>query len=350
MRIAGRPIGGDAAPYLLAEVSANHGGDLARAERIVRLAADNGADAVKLQAYTADDLTIPHDGPGFRLDGGPWAGRMLYDLYQEAGTPYDWMPPLFEAARAVGLPAFASVFSLAAIEALEPLDPPAYKIASFEAVDLELVAAAAGTGRPLVISTGLCTVDEIGETLEAARAAGGREIALLKCTSAYPAPAETQDLLTIPDMATRFGVPIGFSDHTLGNGAAIAAVALGACLVEKHFVDAREPATPDSSFSCLPDQFAALRRDIDDAWAARGTVAYGIGETERASLAYRRSIYVVADVAAGTPLERGHLAVIRPGHGLAPRELGRLVGRIARRDLRRGEPTSWDMLEDAAGG
>jgi N-acetylneuraminate synthase len=255
------------------------------------------------------------------------------------------MPPLFAAALEAGLPAFASVFSPAAIEALEPLDPPAYKIASFEAVDLELIAAVARTGRPLIVSAGLCTAEEIEDALAAARAAGAAQIGIMKCTSAYPAPADAQNLLTIPDMIDRFGLPVGFSDHTTGNGAAVAAVALGACMIEKHFIDAREPATPDSPFSCLPDQLAELRRDMDEAWAARGSVAYGVSEAERPSLAYRRSLFIAADVPAGTTLERRHLTVIRPGHGLAPRELGRLLGRTARRDLKRGEPLTWDLVE-----
>ncbi len=342
--IADRPLGPGHRPLLVAELSANHGGDLDRARRIIRLAAAHGADAVKLQAYTADDLTIDSDRPDFRLTSGLWAGQTLYQLYASAGTPYAWMAPLFAEARAAGLPAFASVFSPAAVERLEPLAPPAYKIASFEAVDLELIAAAARTGRPLIISTGLCEVDEIARALEAAHATGATQVAILKCTSAYPAPTDAQNLLTIPDMLTRFGVPVGFSDHTLGNGAAVAAVALGACLVEKHFIDAREPATADSAFSCLPDQFVALRRDMDDAWAARGGVAYGASVAERASLAYRRSLFVATAVPAGTLLQRGHLTCIRPGTGLSPHHLPAVTGRPAVRDLMAGEPLQWDML------
>lgn len=346
MKIAGRPIGPEAPPYLLAEVSANHGGDLERAKRIIRLAAANGANAVKLQAYTADDLTIASDRPEFTLSRGLWAGRTLHDLYAEAGTPYDWMPPLFAAALEAGLPAFASVFSPAAIAALEPLDPPAYKIASFEAVDLELIAAVARTGRPLIVSAGLCTAEEIEDALAAARAAGAAQIGIMKCTSAYPAPADAQNLLTIPDMIDRFGLPVGFSDHTTGNGAAVAAVALGACMIEKHFIDAREPATPDSPFSCLPGQLAELRRDMDEAWAARGSVAYGVSEAERPSLAYRRSLFCLRDLAAGERLAAEDVGCIRPGYGLEPKHGPALVGRTAKRAIARGEPLAWDMFDD----
>ena len=243
--INGRRIGSAHRPYLVAEMSANHGGDIARARRIIRLAADNGADAIKLQAYTADDLTIESDAPDFQLKSGLWSGQTLYQLYRNASTPYDWLGSLFEEADKARITAFATPFSAAAVDHLRKLGAPAYKIASFEAIDLELIRAAARTGKPLIISTGLCDVDDIARALEAAHSAGARDVALLKCTSAYPAEPDTQNLLTIPDMASRFGVPIGFSDHTLGNAAAISAVALGAVAIEKHFIDAHEPPTAD---------------------------------------------------------------------------------------------------------
>jgi N-acetylneuraminate synthase len=342
--INGRPIGTPHRPYLIAEMSANHGGDMERGRRIIRLAAAAGADAIKLQAYTADDLTIDSDAPDFRLESGLWAGQTLYQLYERASTPYAWLGPLFDEARKAGITAFATPFSEAAVEHLAGLGAPAFKIASFEAGDLELIRAAASTGRPMIISTGLCAADDMAVALETARSAGARDVALLKCTSAYPAGAEVQNLLTIPDMADRFGVPIGFSDHTLGNAAPVAAVALGASLVEKHFIDAREPETADSAFSCLPDDLAALRRDMDEAWQARGSVQYGITVAEQPSLAYRRSLYVVAPVKKGEIISRRHVRSIRPGHGLAPRHLPEILGRTAARNLSRGEALSWDMV------
>jgi pseudaminic acid synthase len=346
--IDGRSVGPGERPYLIAEMSANHGGDLERGKRIIRLAAAAGADAVKLQAYTADDLTIDADGPGFRLESGLWAGETLYELYQRAATPYAWMTPFLEEARAAGVTAFATPFSAAAVEHLASLDVPAFKIASFETVDLDLVRAAASTGKPMIISTGMCSADEIGAALDAARSAGASQITLLKCTSAYPAEPSDQNLITIPDMAERFGVPIGFSDHTIGNASPIAAVALGAALVEKHFIDTREPETADSAFSCLPDELSALRRDVDSAWAARGEVRYSPSAAELPSLVYRRSLYVVAPLARGEVIETRHVRSIRPGHGLAPRYARDIIGRRAARDVERGEPVSWSMVEDTS--
>jgi sialic acid synthase SpsE len=264
--INGRRIGSAHRPYLIAEMSANHGGDIERARRIIRLAADNGADAIKLQAYTADDLTIDNDGPDFQLKSGLWAVQTLYQLYRSASTPYHWLGTLFEEADKAGIAAFATPFSTAAVDHLTKLGAPAYKIASFEAIDLELIRAAARTGKPVIISTGLCDADDMTRALEAARSAGARDIALLKCTSAYPAEPDAQNLLTIPDMAARFDVPIGFSDHTLGNAAAISAVALGAVAVEKHFIDAHDPPTADSTFSCVPEGLRALRCELAAAW------------------------------------------------------------------------------------
>lgn len=343
--IAGRRIGADAPPYIIAELSANHGGDLARARRIVEIAAAAGADAIKLQAYTADSLTLDCDAPDFTIQADtPWKGRRLHGLYAEAATPYAWFPELFALARRLGLAPFASPFDAEAVALLERLDAPAYKIASFEAQDLELLRACGRTGKPVVVSTGLCTAEEIGLAVETLRATGNRQIALLRCNSSYPADPTEAHLATLPDMAARFGVPIGYSDHTLDNTQAVVAVALGACLVEKHVIDAREPPTPDSTFSCLPGDLSALVRDCRAAWQARGGLHYGPTPREVKSLSFRRSLYVVAEVKAGEPLTRDNVRCIRPGHGLPPPALPEVLGRLAARDLRRGEPLKWDML------
>lgn len=344
--IAGRRIGHDEPPYVIAELSANHGGSLERALKIIDLAADAGADAVKFQAYTADSLTIDVANGDFTIRAeNPWKGRRLYELYAEAATPYAWFPALFARARARGITPFASVFDVAALAMLERLDAPAYKIASFEAVDLELIRACAATGKPLIVSTGMCDADDISDALDAARSAGTAPLALLKCTSAYPAQPSEANLASVPDMERRYGVAVGLSDHTLGNAVSVAACALGAVIIEKHFIDSREPPTADSSFSVLPDELAALIRDCRAAAAARGKPAYGPAPREAQSITFRRSLFVVADVGAGEPLSRENVRCIRPGFGLAPKHLPQVLGRKAKRALRRGEPLAWDMVE-----
>ncbi|HEY3918111.1 MAG TPA: pseudaminic acid synthase [Stellaceae bacterium] len=343
--IAGRRIGPDSPPYIIAEVSANHGGSLARAKRIVSLAAKAGADAVKFQAYTADSMTLDCDRPDFVIAGdNPWQGQRLHALYQEAATPYDWFPALFAHAKACGIPAFASVFGKDSIELLERLGAPAYKIASFEAVDGELIAACAATGKPVIISTGLCTLADIQTALDAARGGGGREIALLRCNSAYPADPAEANLRTIADMIARFDVPIGYSDHTVETLPAAVAVGIGACIVEKHVIDARKPATADSSFSCLPKQLAALVTACREAFAARGGVKYGPSKREEPSMAFRRSLYAVADIGEGETLTRHNVRSIRPGNGLPPRCLPQILGKAARRAIARGEPILDDCV------
>jgi pseudaminic acid synthase len=344
--IAGRRIGPDAPPYIIAEVSANHGGDLARAKRIISLAAEKGADAVKFQAYTADSLTLDCERSDFVITAdNPWKGRRLHALYEEAATPYDWFPALFAHARACGIPAFASVFGKDSIALLERLGAPAYKIASFEAVDGELIAACAATGKPVIISTGLCTLADIQTALDAARSGGGREIALLRCNSAYPADPAEANLATIADMIQRFDVPIGYSDHTVETLPAAIAVGIGASIVEKHVIDTRVPATADSSFSSLPDQLEALVKACREAFLARGSIKYGPSKREEASIVFRRSLYAVADIRAGETLTRENIRSIRPGHGLPPRCLPQIVGKSARRAIARGEPILWDALQ-----
>jgi N-acetylneuraminate synthase len=344
--IAGRPISAAATPYVIAEMSANHGGSIERAFRIIEEAARAGADAIKFQAYTADSLTIDCRAPGFTIAGdGLWAGQRLYELYKSAATPLEWFPRLFERSRSLGITPFASPFDAAAVELLQQLQAPAYKIASFEAVDLELIAACARTGKPLIISTGLCTLDEIADAVDAARSAGAREVMLLKCVSAYPADAADANLASIPALADHFAVPIGLSDHTLGTSVAIAACALGAVAIEKHFIDAKEPPTADSQFSALPAELAALVQGVRLAHKARGGVHFGPSSGERDSLVFRRSLYAVADIGAGEPLTRSNVRCIRPGYGLAPKHLHAVLGRIAKSRISRGAPLTWELIE-----
>ncbi|MCW2249513.1 N-acetylneuraminate synthase [Azospirillum fermentarium] len=342
--IAGRSIGPGFSPYMIAELSANHGGDLERAKRIIDLSAKAGADAVKFQVYTADSLTLDANRPDFHIEGGLWDGERLYDLYARAATPYEWFPTLFAHARAQGITPFASVFDIAGIALMEMLEAPAYKIASFEAVDLELVAACAATGKPTIISTGLCAVEDIADAVEAFRKAGGRDLILLRCNSSYPADPSEANLAAIPDMAARFGVPVGYSDHTLDAIQAVCAVALGACVVEKHVIDTREPATADSAFSSTEEQFVELVRSCRAAFLARGRITYGPDAGEMKSLAFRRSLYASQPIGCGEVFSRDNIRSVRPGHGLPPKALPTVLGRHATRDIAAGEPLSWDMV------
>ncbi|CAN5276510.1 pseudaminic acid synthase [soil metagenome] len=340
--IDGRKIGIGHPVYVIAEVSANHNGSLEKALRIVEAAAEAGADAVKLQTYTADTLTLECDSPLFRVGGGTiWEGRTLHDLYAEASMPWSWQPRLQAEARRLGLHCFSSPFDDTAVDFLESLEMPAYKIASFELVDHGLVAKVARTGKPAILSTGMATREEIGEAVAAFRAAGGQQLALLKCNSGYPAPAAEMHLKTIPDMARTFGVPVGLSDHTLGITAAVAGVALGACIVEKHLTLSRAEPGPDSEFSLEPAEFAALVAAVRETEAALGDVRYGPGERERASLAFRRSLFAVKDIAPGEELTRENIRSIRPAAGLAPKHLEGVLGRTAARAVARGTPLSW---------
>lgn len=342
--IAGRPIGPDHAPFVIAELSGNHNGELERALALIDMAAEVGADAVKLQTYTADTITLDHDGPGFRIDGGLWTGRTLHDLYQEASTPWDWHAALFARAAERGLICFSSPFDPTAIDLLEGLGAPAYKIASFEAVDLPLIARAAATGKPLIVSTGMTTPAEVAEALAIARAAGAGGVALLHCTSAYPATFADANLRSIPRLAAEYDCVTGLSDHTPGTAAAVAAVALGACIIEKHVTLARADGGPDAAFSLEPAELAALVRDCRAAWEALGDGAVRRPAAEDANRQFRRSLYVVRDVPAGTVLTEHDVRSIRPGFGLAPKHLPEVLGRRTARALKRGEPVAWDML------
>lgn len=344
VNIDGRRIGPDCEPYVICELSGNHNGSLDRALELLEAAAATGADAVKLQSYTADTITIDHDGPDFRVEGGLWDGRTLYDLYGEAQTPFEWHEPLFRRARELGVTMFSSPFDETAVDLLEQLGAPAYKIASFEAVDLPLVAYCASKGKPLIISTGMANGDEIAEAVRTARENGCREIVLLHCVSSYPAPDEQSNLRTVPDLATRFGVVSGLSDHTPGSAVAVASIALGGCVVEKHCTLRRADGGPDSAFSLEPGEFAALVQDCKRAWRSLGQVTYELQDCERGSIQFRRSIYVVRDIPAGGELTRDNVRSIRPGHGIAPKHLPEVLGRQAARDLRRGEPLDWQAL------
>jgi pseudaminic acid synthase len=343
--IAGRLIGPNEPPYVIAEMSGNHNGDLGRALALIDAAKAAGADAVKLQTLTADTITIDHDGPGFVIEGGLWHGRRLHELYQEAHTPWDWHPRLFDRAREVGITLFSSPFDPTAVEFLEKLDAPAFKVASFEIVDTPLIARMAQTGKPLIISTGLASPEDIADAVAAAREAGGREIILLHCTSGYPTPASQMHLRTMPDLAAAHGTLVGLSDHTMGTAVAVAAVALGACVVEKHFTLARADGGVDSAFSLEPDELARLVSDCRDAWAALGSVHYEEVEAEAAGRDHRRSLYVVADVHKGEVLTPENVRSIRPGHGMAPKHLYEVLGKPASRDLKRGEPLAWDQID-----
>ena len=346
MQIGDRPIGASVRPFVVAEMSGNHNQSLDRALAIVDAAADAGADAIKLQTYTADTITLDVAGGDFVIadPNSPWAGRNLHELYRAAYTPWEWHAPIFEHAQRRGLIAFSSPFDESAVDFLETLAAPAYKIASFEAVHLPLIRKAAATGKPLVISTGMATLEEIGDAVDAARGAGCRDLVLLKCTSTYPAPAASTNLRTLIEMRDRFGCEVGLSDHTVGTGAAVAAVALGAVFIEKHLTISRADGGVDSSFSMEPHEFRMLVDESMRAWEALGTISYGPTESDRASVALRRSIYIAEDIPAGTTLSRRHIRVVRPGAGLAPKHFEEVLGRVTTRDARKGTPLTWDLL------
>lgn len=338
--IAGRAIGRAHPPYVIAELSANHNGSMETALRIIDAAAAAGADAIKFQTYTADTITLKSDSEDFRIRGGLWDGETLYDLYQRAHMPWDWHQPLFDHARKLGIAAFSSPFDTTAVDLLEDLNAPAYKIASFEAVDLPLIRYVASTGKPMIISTGMADDEEIGEAIAAARDGGCRELAILHCVSGYPAPAEDYNLLTITDMITRFGLVTGLSDHTLDNSTAIASVALGASLVEKHFTLDRNGGGPDDSFSLEPTDMAALCRDARTAWAALGGVNYGRKSSETGNAQFRRSLYFVKDLKTGEVITEDAVRSVRPGFGLPPKMLEHVLGSRLKRDRAFGDPVT----------
>jgi N-acetylneuraminate synthase len=344
IEIAGRKIGAAHPPYVICELSGNHNGSLERALAMIDAAAATGCDAIKIQTYTADTITLDVDRPEFRITGGLWDGRSLHELYREAQTPYEWHAALFARAGERGVTLFSSPFDETAVDLLAGLGAPAYKIASFEAVDLPLIRYAAARGKPLIVSTGMANLAEIGAARTAALEAGAEGVVLLHCVSSYPAELADANVRTVADMAQRFASPVGLSDHTHGTAASVAAVAMGASVIEKHFTLARSDGGPDAAFSLEPAEFAALVRDCKDAWTALGRAHYDVLGSERGSLQFRRSLYVTADVPVGQPLSRGNVRSVRPGNGLPPAHLDAVLGRPASRDLRRGEPLAWDML------
>lgn len=342
----GRIISGDTAPYVIAEMSANHNGSITNAFRIIEEAKKSGADAVKMQTYTPDTITLNCDHEDFRIVGGLWDGRTLYDLYHEAYTPWDWHKPLFEHAKKVGITIFSSPFDNTAVDLLENLNAPAYKIASFEAIDLPLIKYAARTSKPLIISTGMANAEEIAEAIEAAHDGGCKELAVLHCVSGYPAPAEDYNLSTITDMIERFGLVTGLSDHTLDNTTAIASVALGAKIIEKHFTLDRRGGGPDDSFSIEPDELSALCIGVKTAWKALGKINYNQKPSEQSNVKFRRSLYYVSDQLAGTIITNKIIRSVRPGYGLAPKELDRLLGRRLIKNIKANTPVKWEDVEN----
>ena len=345
LNVGDRLIGAGQPCVVVAEVSANHNHSLQRAIEIVRAAAKSGADAVKLQTYTADTLTIDSDREWFKVPSTTlWGGRTLHQLYSEAYTPWEWHEELFRVAREEGLDCFSTPFDATAVAFLESLGSQVYKVASFELVDTPLLETIGRTGKPVIASTGMASRVEIDEALAALRRSGAGPIALLKCTSAYPAPPESMNLRTIPHLRETYDVVAGLSDHTMGSAVAVAAVALGASIVEKHFTLRRADGGPDSAFSMEPEEFAQMVKEIRQAEQALGRVSYERSADEEASLCFRRSLFVVQDVKAGETFTAANVRSIRPGHGLAPKHMPEIIGQIARHDIERGTPLSWDLV------
>lgn len=340
-----RPIGSCFPPYIIAELSANHNGSLKRALETIDAAKACGADAIKLQTYTAETMTIDCDREEFKIRGGLWDGYQLYDLYKWAQTPYDWHQRMFEHARNIGITVFSTPFDESAVDLLKSLDAPAYKIASFELLDLPLIQYAAQAGKPMIMSTGMASESEIEEAVNAARNAGCNDIVLLHCISSYPAPMDQANLRTLRTIAERFHVPVGLSDHTFGSTAAVAAVALGACVIEKHFTLSRADKGPDSEFSLEPLEFERLCRDVRDSWSALGNGGFTRQAAETASRVFRRSICYVKDLPAGHVLTAEDIRRIRPGYGLPPKHFEELMGKSLRTSVNRGQPTA---MEDFA--
>lgn len=347
LEVGGRLVGPDRPCFIVAEMSANHGQSLPRAIEILHAAKEAGADAIKLQTYTPDTLTIDCDREYFRIGAGSlWEGRTLYELYDEAYSPWEWLPQLKASADTLDLILFSTPFDRTAIELLEELEVPAHKVASFELVDLPLVRRIAATGKPVIMSTGMATLEEIRAAVETVRSTGNEQLALLKCTSAYPAPPEEMNLRTIPHLQETFSLPAGLSDHTLGVAVPIAATALGACIIEKHFTLSRNEPGPDSAFSLEPHEFKQMVDAVRTVETAMGEICFGASEREAASRIFRRSLFAVADIRAGEPLTSSNVRSIRPGHGLAPKHLPEILGRRARCDIRRGTPLDWSHVED----
>ncbi|WP_421227994.1 pseudaminic acid synthase [Aeromonas enteropelogenes] len=344
MQIAHQPIGPTQSPYVIAELSANHNGNLERALAIMTAAKEAGASAVKLQTYRPDTITLKSERPEFQIHGGLWDGHSLYDLYEWAHTPWEWHQALFAKGRELGLTVFSSPFDFSAVDLLESLDCPAYKIASFELVDLPLIRYAAQTGKPLIMSTGMANEAEIAAAVEMALKHGNGQLALLHCVSGYPAPAAEYNLRVIPMLRQRFGIEVGLSDHTLGSATAIAATALGATLIEKHFTLARADGGPDCAFSMEPAELAELVASVNTAQAALGVADYQLTPSEQGNRAFRRSLYLVKEIAAGERLTEAHIKSVRPALGLPPADYDRLLGKRVTRDMSANQPLDWEWI------
>lgn len=345
INIAGRKLGRGQPVYIIAEISANHNQSYDEAVKLIHAAKEAGANAVKLQTYTPDTITLNCKSELFSIGKGTiWEGRFLYDLYAEAYTPWEWHAGLFAEASGLGMDIFSTAFDPSAVDFLEELSVPVHKVASFEIVDIPLIERMAATGKPLIISTGMATLGEIEEAVQAARRVGAEQIALLKCTSAYPAPPEEMHLRTIPHLAEAFDVPVGLSDHTLGIEVPVAAVSVGACMVEKHFTLSRSKSGPDSAFSLEPHEFAAMVRAVRVAEMALGKVKYGASREEAKSRVFRKSLFIVRDIKKGEILTSSNIRSIRPGYGLHPRHLNEVLGRRAASDLIKGTPLAWDLI------
>lgn len=347
MSLGGFRVGTEHPPFIVAEMSGNHNQSLDRAFEIAHAAKEAGAHALKIQTYTPDTMTLNLGEGAFRIEDGKslWSGESLYDLYRKSHTPWEWHAPLFDYCRKLGLLVFSTPFDASAVDFLEGLGAPCYKIASFENTDLPLIRKAAATGKPMLLSTGMASVAELEESVAAAREAGCRDLVLLKCTSSYPAPASACNLRTLPHLRDLFQTAVGLSDHTLGTGVAVAAVALGACVIEKHFTLDRAEGGVDSAFSLEPAELKALVVETRRAFEALGAVRYGLTPAETASRQFRRSLYVVEDMQAGEVFSAATVRAIRPGFGLPPKHLDGLLGKKARRALKRGTPLSWDAVE-----
>ena len=342
--INNRPIGSGHLVYIVAEMSANHNQEFEQAAKLVVAAKEAGADAIKLQTYTPDTLTIDCDNAYFKIKDTIWKGRTLYDLYSEAYTPWEWQPKLKKIAEEIGLDFFSTPFDSTAVDFLRDMQVPAYKIASFENIDLALIRKIAKTGKPIFMSTGMASVAEIDEAVRTITEAGGSELILLKCTSSYPSSPEDMHLRTIPNLSATFNVPVGLSDHSMSIAIPTAAVALGACVIEKHFTLSRSVPGPDSSFSLEPDEFKQMAKAVRTTEKALGKICYDIGKKESENRVFRRSLFAVKNIAAGEKLTIKNIRSIRPGHGLHPRYFDEIIGRYAKRDIRRGTPISWDLV------
>ena len=344
--IDGRKIGSAYPPYIIAELSANHNGVLQKALNTITEARKRGADAIKLQTYTADTMTIDSDAEDFYIRGGLWDGYKLYDLYKEAQTPFEWHKAMFEHARKIDITCFSTPFDETAVDLLEDINVPAYKVASFEATDLPLIKYIASAKKPMIMSTGMANFEEIEEMVATARDAGCNELMLLHCISSYPAPVDQSNLMTIPDMQKRLGVQIGLSDHTVSNVASIVATALGATLIEKHFIIDRNDKGPDSEFSIEPEELEALCKETKDAWFSLGTAGYERKPAEEPNIKFRRSVYFIKDMKAGEIITHDHIRRIRPGFGLPPKFEEQLIGKTVKKSIVRGTATSWSLIND----